>query len=60
MKGGQAGEPPAPPLSGGRHQLAVTEAGRDDAPAGVAGAHAVVAVTPGPGWIMLTRSDLID
>ena len=60
MEGGQAGESPAPPLSGGRHQLAVTDASRDDAPAGVAGAQAVVAVTSGQSWILLTRSDLID
>ena len=52
VKSGEAGEPPSRPLSGGRHHLAVGDAGRDDAPLGVAGAHGIVSVTSGQCWVI--------
>ena len=49
MEGGEAGEPPTPPVPGGPHHLAVADGGGDDAPLGVAGAQGVVRVTPCQG-----------
>ena len=51
MEGGEAGEPPSRPVPGGRHDLAVSDGGWDDAPLRITGAHGVVRVTSCKGWI---------